>query len=236
VHERHSYRPGDRLGHPGPLNRGLSGTGRVGDDLYLAAHDDRSGKPQLPRRQLGLGLAGGLLAELLLDGSICVQRGCIAITAGTRGPDQEEPLIRRVRGQIASEPDLYPVRDWLRFLAPAAAGDIAGRLAQAGYLTYARARMPGRPARYVPADPDWAYAALSRVRAALNPARSFAAGEVMLAGLVVACGLSFRLDHDLSSPAGVSAEQAIGMLPPELRELIVQTRAAVDSTVLASRT
>jgi hypothetical protein len=235
MHERHSYQPGDRLGHPGPLNQGLSGTGRVGDDLYLVAHDDRSGKPQLPRRQLGLGLAGGLLAELLLGGSICLHRGCVAIAAGARTPDQEEPLIRRVRDQIAAEPDRYPVRDWLRFLAPAATGDIADRLAQAGYLTYARARMPGRPARYVPADPDWAYAALSRVRAALNPTRSFAAGEVMLAGLVVACGLSFRLDHDLS-PAGISAEQAIGMLPPGLRELILQTRAAVDSTVLTSRT
>jgi hypothetical protein len=232
MHERHSYRPGDRVGHPGPPNRGLSGTGRVGDDLYLAAHHDVTGKPQLPRRQLGLGLAGGLLAELMLDGSIGLHQGRVAVAAGARTPDQDEPLTRRVRGQIAAEPYLYPVRDWLRVLAPTAAGDIAGRLAQAGYLTLARARLPGRPARYVPVDSDWAFAALSRVRAALDPARSFPVREVTLAGLVVASGLSFRLDHDLS-PAGISPGQAIGMLPPDLRELILQTRAAIDSTVLA---
>jgi hypothetical protein len=235
MHERPSNLPVGRRGHPGPPNRGLSGTGRVADDLYLVAHHDRSGRPQLPKRQLGLGLAGGLLAELMLGGSICLQRGCVAIAASARTPHQEEPLARQIRGQIAAEQDLYLVRDWLRFLAPAAAEGVAGRLAQAGYLMRARARMPGRPARYVPVDPDWAFAALGRVRAALDPARPFAVREVALAGLVVASGLSFRFDHDLS-PAGVSADQVIWRLPPGLRELIGQTRAAVDSTVLASRT
>jgi Golgi phosphoprotein 3 (GPP34) len=235
MHERHFYRPGGRRGYPGPLNRGLSGTGRVGDDLYLVAHDDRSGKPQLPKRQLGLGLAGGLLAELMLGGSVYLQHRCVEVATGARTPAQEEPLAGRVCGLIAAEQGLYPVREWLRLLAQTAAPDIADRLAHAGYLTRARARVPGRPARYVPVDSDWAYAALGRVRAALNPARSSAVREVALAGLVVASGLSFRLDYDLS-PAGVTAEHAIWMLPPDLRELIIQTRATVDVTVLASRT
>ncbi len=36
---------------------GLSGTGRVGDDLYLIAHHEISGKPYVQPRALGLGLA-----------------------------------------------------------------------------------------------------------------------------------------------------------------------------------
>ncbi len=235
MHERHASRPAGHGGHPGPVNRGLSGTGRVGDDLYLVAHDDRSGKPQLPKRQLGLGLAAGLLAELMLGGSICLQQAHVAVAAGARRPGHEEPLAGRVRGLIAAEPDLYPVRDWLRLLAQTATRDIADRLTEAGYLTRTRSLVPWRPARYVPADPDWAFAALSRVRAALDPARPFSAREVTLAGLVVACGLSHRLDHDLS-PAGASPEQAVALLPPDLRELIMQTRAAVDHIVLAHRT
>jgi hypothetical protein len=168
----------------------------------------------------------------MLGGSICLLGAHVAIATDACRPDQEEQLARWVRGQIAAEPDLYPVRDWLRFFAPAAAKYIAGRLVQAGYLTRVRALIPGRPARYVPVDSDWAFVALSRVRAALDPARPFAVREVTLAGMVVASGLSFRLDHDLS-PAGVSAEQAVGRLPPGLQELISQTRAAVDSSMLA---
>jgi len=38
----------------------------VADDLYLLAHDDRTGKALLPPRPLGTGLAGALLAELML--------------------------------------------------------------------------------------------------------------------------------------------------------------------------
>ena len=49
---------------------GLSGTGRVADDLYLMAHHEISGKPYVQPRALGLGLAGGLLADLMLAGHI----------------------------------------------------------------------------------------------------------------------------------------------------------------------
>lgn len=57
VHERRLA----ARGFPGPLDTGLSGTGLVADDLYLTAHDDRPGKPLLPPRPLGTGLAGALL-------------------------------------------------------------------------------------------------------------------------------------------------------------------------------
>src|SRR6266704_4142496 len=55
----------------------LSGTGRLADDLYLMAHDDRTGKPLLQPRAAGLGLAGALLAELVLAGRIEVEPGGI---------------------------------------------------------------------------------------------------------------------------------------------------------------
>jgi hypothetical protein len=46
----------------------LGGTGLVADDLWLLAHHEVTGRPYLHARQLGLGLAGGLLAELMMTG------------------------------------------------------------------------------------------------------------------------------------------------------------------------
>src|SRR5207245_2542451 len=61
-------------GYPGPLDAGLSGTGLVADDLYLMAHGDRTGRPRLQPRPLGIGLAGALLTELMLAGWIGLRR------------------------------------------------------------------------------------------------------------------------------------------------------------------
>ena len=58
----------------------LGGTGRVADDLYLMAHHDVSGKPLLSPRAAGLGLAGGLVAELVLAGAVQVSAGGLAVT------------------------------------------------------------------------------------------------------------------------------------------------------------
>ena len=48
------------------MRAGLSGTGRLADDLYLMAHHELTGRPFVQPRALGTGLAGGLLAELML--------------------------------------------------------------------------------------------------------------------------------------------------------------------------
>src|SRR5260370_30137441 len=58
----------------------LSGTGLLADDLYLMAHDDVSGRPFLQPRAVGLGLAGGLLAELMLLDKIGLWHGWVVVT------------------------------------------------------------------------------------------------------------------------------------------------------------
>jgi hypothetical protein len=215
-----------------PDARGLGGTGRVADDLYLLGHDDRTGRPLLGPRPLGIGLAGALLAELMLGDSISLQRDGV-IAAHRRWPADD--LGRRARDLVAAERQPHPVRDWLLFLARTASGDVARRLEQAGYLRHARGRFPGRPGRWVPVDASWAYAPVIRVRAALDPSRPADPRQVVLAGLAGACGLGFRIAQS-QAPANHSAEEAAGYLIPELRYLIAQTQAAVDSAVLSHRT
>src|SRR5512135_1629271 len=135
MHERRAAGPVGR-GYPGPLDARLSGTGLVADDLYLLAHDDRSGRPLLPPRPLGTGLAGALLAELIL--ARCI--GLRSDTAVVTGQDLSRSAAARhvLLKLIADEPSPLPTRAWLEFLSQTATRDVALRLEQAGYLTHIR--------------------------------------------------------------------------------------------------
>jgi len=203
----------------------------VADDLYLMTHHEVSGRPLLQPRALGIGLAGGLLAELMLAGSITWWHD------GAMAPGRVLPadaLARQVRDQIAAEREPHPAREWLLFVARTAAEDVAGRLERSGYLARAGGRWPLRPGRWVPVDPDWAFSPLLRVRSALDPARPWSAYGAVLAGLAAVCGLGFRLAQ-YAPPAGHGPEEVAGRLDPGLRELIAQAQAAVDSAILSHR-
>jgi hypothetical protein len=231
MYDRYPARPANRYGYTGPMDSRLSGTRLVADDLWLMAHDDATGKPLLLLRALGLGLAGGLLSELML--ARCIRlRSDTAVVIGQHVPRTaaEGHAVLRL---IAGEPVPLPVRDWLGFLALKARDDVAGRLERAGYLARAGRRLPWRPQRWVPVDPNWAFAPLLRVRSALDPARQSSEYEAVLAGLSAACGLGFRIGQYLSP--GRTVEEATRLLEAGLRELIAQTQAAADSAVQSSR-
>jgi Golgi phosphoprotein 3 (GPP34) len=210
----------------------LTGTGRLADDIYLLAHHEVSGKPYSQPRAIGLGLAGGLLAELALIRAIRVSGDGVAATERVRPADR---LMRAVHWQVLGERQRHGTGDWLAFLAQSAANDVARRLAHSGYLTLAQSRRPWRAARWVPVDPDCAFAPLIRVRAAFDPLRPMHQESTALAGLAVACGLGPRLLADGPPGGRRQLAERIQRLSPDLRELISQTQAAVDSAVLAHR-
>ena len=83
----------------------------------------------------------------------------------------------------------------------------------------------------MPVDPEWAFAPLLRVGAALNARRELRAQDAALAGLAVACGLWFRVEQYVT-PAGRGLDEALTQLAPEVRELITQSSGRVDSAVL----
>jgi len=208
----------------------LGGTGRLADDLWLIAHHEISGKPRLAPRAAGLGLAAALLAELALAGSIGIWPAGIA--AGGR-PEPADGLAHAVLGRVLREQ--HTVRDWLLYLARTAEDDVAARLAGAGYLDRVPSRRPWRGPRWVPADPDCAFAPVNRALAALDPARAAPDTAAALAGLAAACGLGPRVLMYAPPKARRGLEDAAGQLPPGLRYLITQARAEVASAVLAHR-
>jgi hypothetical protein len=229
-----TWRPAGGYGPAGPVENRLRGTGLVADDLWLLAHHELTGRPLLHPRPLGLGLAAALLAELMLTEppaiTIAAQEGGVVRVSG-RVPGHVaggEPLVK----QIAAEPAPHPVRDWLRFLARTAAGIVAARLEQAGYLVRGRRLVPWLAPRLAPADPDWAYTPVIRAGTALDPRREWGPGAGVLAGLAVACGLGFRLGQYTSSPER-AVPGTVARLPASLQHLILQTQTAAAAAVLS---
>jgi amino acid transporter len=209
---------------------GLSGTGRLADDLWLLAHHEATGRPHLQPRAAGLGLAGALLAELMLAGSIGLRTGQVVITGH---PAPRDDLARSVLTLVVREPEQHPARDWLLFLGRTATQDVASRLEQSGYLTRAASRRGFRARQLLPADPDCAFAPLLWVKSALDPGLA-TAQNVTLAGLAVACGLGRHLTLYLPEGSHRRVQEATGQLYPCLQELIAHTQAAVDSCPTAN--
>ena len=218
----------------------LAGTGRVADDLYLMAHDENTGRPLIGPRLLGTGLAAALLAELMLAAGLVLHHGSVGGVTVDSGmvlacrAEIADDLARHVHQVVAAEPRLHPVQVWLGFLARDAARNVAFRLGQAGYLEQAPRRLPWQAARWVPVDPDWAYAPLSRACRAAAPDRMFDPGRAVLAGLAEAGGLGFRMTGLL--PAGRSVTDATRRLDLPLQDLINVTQAVVGAAVLTRRT
>jgi Golgi phosphoprotein 3 GPP34 len=217
-------------GSPEDPVAGLNGTGRLADDLYLLGRSDISGKPFLQPRATGIGLAGALLAELVLSDHIQVGPDGIAVVCFVPPADD---LARHVLGLVTGEDEDHLVREWLLYIGRTAADDVAQRLARSGYLARRGGRW--RVARWVPVDADSAFAPLLRARSALDASRPLTVHSAVLAGLVTACGLGFRLAQYAPPRVGRSVEQAVTQLGPGPRELIAQTQAAVDSALLAHR-
>lgn len=225
----------DRNGGHGlnmPGSAALTGTGLVADDLYLMAHHEATGRPYLHPRSLGLGLAGALLADLVLSGNARIDRGTV-VAEGE--PPPEDGLALSILGELVRQGRWHPARDWLTLLARTSAGAVAHRLARSGYLRQAEPQRWRRTPAWMPADPDCAFAALVRVKAALDSARPHDDRSVVLAGLATACGLGSRLLPYGPPNARRCLDDKISQLDPSLRDLVAHTQAAVDSAALSHR-
>lgn len=82
---------------------------RLTDDLWLAAHDSVGGKPQIGDWSLGVGLAAGLLAELVHDGFLELRAGELFRTiAEPPGDPALHPLLIKMEAEEQSWPRVSP--------------------------------------------------------------------------------------------------------------------------------
>ena len=209
--------------------------GRLSDDLYLICFAEQTGRAVVTDAVAGLGLAGGLLAELVLGGHLIVHDGLVYPAAGVGAP--ADVTLRAVLHAVAGQRQPRDVGMWLRFLAGDAVSDVRNRMGAAGLLARVRTRrLAGGWDRYLPTDSNAA------AWPAIRLARQLCTGELLpvqdgvLAGLVHACGL---LKHVLwgpeHAPGFANADRLRHLLPPPLATLVAHTEAAVGQHVLTRR-
>jgi hypothetical protein len=208
----------------------------VADEFFRIAHQDRTGRPRLHPRAVGLGLAAGLLAELAIQGRIDLRGdGLLSVIRADPPPDA---LAHTTLDQLRGQPQHRDVRTWLAFLEGGAADAVGQRLVRAGYVrAVEHRRLWSSRVVYVPVDLN--HAAWPEVRLArlLTMSGRLDEADATLAGLVSVTGLT---RHVLWDPATHDAglhhlARVVARLRPTLHHLIAYTEAAVGDAVLTPR-
>ncbi|HET9143593.1 GPP34 family phosphoprotein [Actinophytocola sp.] len=203
----------------------------LADDLFLAAHDDVSGRPRLPGRAAGLGLAAALLGELIMFRKLSLQRGHVVVV--DRGP-VPDALAHLVFEEVRREPEPSPVWEWLRYLARDSYDRVAQRMMREGLLaTGTRGLLRG--GGYQPVDLNAAAWPLVRLAQKLTRQESLVLPDTVLAGLVRATGLNRYLRAAALEDVQPYQQQQVAQLPTPLRILVAETESAIGEAVLRRR-
>ena len=210
--------------------------GRMADDFYLIAHSDRSGRCRLTQRAVGLGLAAGLLAELVLAGQVRVPAGRLVPGAAERPP--LDRAVRDLADGVATAPGA-DLSAWLSRVSPEAAERARYRLVLDGVLTRvtSRAVLGRRRVVWVPVDPNQALWPSVRLAKHLSGGLELTIEDQVLTALVDVTGLLDTVlwckpDHLPGFPRAAAVRRE---LPGDLSALIAYTDAAVGHGVLAGR-
>src|SRR2546421_6170244 len=199
----------------------------LADDLFFVVHDDRTGRPRLHLRAVGLGLAGALLGELMLFGRLAIQNGMLTVV-DDRPP--RDAVIHALLDQVLAERQPHGVRTWLAFFSQGATEQVAARMVRVGHVTRVEPRWPRRGGvRWVPADMSTAAWPAARLRHRLHREEPLEEPDVVLAGLVDATGLTPQVLWGVNAATLHYRDHLVALLPAPLRHLLAETRAAVGN-------
>ncbi|GID91849.1 GPP34 family phosphoprotein [Amorphoplanes digitatis] len=207
----------------------------LADDLYLAAHDTARGRCLLSPATLGLGLAAGLLAELVLWRRLEVQDAKLVVIDER---PTAEPATSAVLEQLLRESHHRLVREWISFLATGVSTELVERrLARAGHVRREeKRRLLGTKVRFVPTDTSVAGWPGTRIRIATSRGELLDRPDLVLTGLVLATGLDQHMLVTLeANEREYLFDQLRRRLPAELQHLIGHAEAAVGDAVMARR-
>jgi hypothetical protein len=207
----------------------------LADELFCIAHDDRTGRCRLHPRVLGIGLAAGLLGELVLFERVDVRDGGLSVVRRDPPPDA---AAHATLALLLAQPQHRDVRTWLAFLAETSVETVAGRLVLAGlWRRQEHRRLARTRISYLPTDANavvWRAMRLARV---LTSGASVSVPDAVLAGLIAVTGLTevvlWQPEVREAGRARIAAE--VGGLPWPLYHLLAFTEAAVGDAVLTPR-
>ena len=225
-----------RIGPPAPV--------RLADQLFLAAHDHDTGqlRARLHKAGMELGLAGALLAELILDRRIDVQAGRVVLVS--RAPMQDI-LAQTVLGDIVTELHVakqpHTVRVWLVYLSHSSVTQVRNRLCFTGIVQEVPGRRwwGGAANKYRAADINQALGPEAAVHSLIThgQASNNSMSAITFAALADSCGLLPKLTWWREQKVGVRRRlvQLRDQLPRSIRDLVDETEAAVGDAVVGRR-
>lgn len=202
----------------------------LADSFFFAAHDHISGKCRLNGRDVGLGLAGAMLAELVLFRKITVQRGAVVVV--DRHPPSDAQA-HAVLDELVREGGARAVRDWLRYLGRNAYELVAQRLVLAGHVRATQRRW--RATVYRPVDMNSAAWPITRLATKLDRREPVAMPDIVLAGLFRTTGLDREMRSDAATDIDRYLDRLLARLPPPLVAVVTETAAAVGEAVMHQR-
>lgn len=205
----------------------------LGDDFWLLAHSEHTGKPRLSGRVLGLGMAAALIGELVYWRNVTVQGGFVQVHNWDPPPDA---LAHTVLDQMAAELRSYSIRTWLVYFGRTADEMVGQRLSRTGMLRRETSRkLLKQVVSYVPVDVNKAAWPMARLATTLRRESPMEHTEAFLAGLAGATGLDqIMLDGAGPGPRQYLRHVVSGLAAP-LYELVIHTQAAVGDAVLSQR-
>jgi Golgi phosphoprotein 3 (GPP34) len=207
---------------------------RLADDFYLLAHDERSGRLVAAERSAGLGMAAGLVAELVLSDHLRVVQGGL-FPGQARFPPADR-LLREVLALVETPGQDRDVGTWLRYLSRDAEKELRYRLILDRIVTTVHVRnlVGRRQTRYPPTNQNTAAWPAIRLAKHLTEGLEMTLADMVLTGLVQVTGLLqlvlwLKPDH---TPGWERANQVRCELPTGLAELVAHVEAAVGDGVL----
>jgi hypothetical protein len=210
----------------------------LADEFFLIAHEERTGRSRLHPRATGLGLAAGLLGELMLTGRVRLSDGDLYVV--NRNPPTDA-LAHEVLELLLAQPQHRDLGTWLAFLAQDSAVKVGERLARVGTVDpVTRRRLTGSNTVYMPTNADQRNAVTwARVRLANLLVRYIGMdlADRTLAGLVLATGLTRFVLWDLAlhRPGLNNLQTTVDSLPTELRQLVDYTQMSVGYVLAVGR-
>jgi hypothetical protein len=206
----------------------------IADDFFRLAHHHSSGRPLLRVRATSVGLAAGLLSELLYAQKGAIQGGRLYVLTHTPPPDA---LAHSVLAELAAEREHLPVGTWLAVLSQDSYERVADRLDRGGHVRteLSRRRLVKTQKTYVPTDINTAGWPAARLAMALRDRRKLDPFDQTLAALMWATGLDRHILDGAPAHAYADLRQLVRHLWPPMAELAQQTHAAVGKAVAAHR-
>ncbi|GIJ50050.1 hypothetical protein Val02_69360 [Virgisporangium aliadipatigenens] len=207
-------------------------------DLFLVAHQ-KTRRCEIHSRVLASGLAGSLLAELVLFGNISAKNGVLKVE---RREPPRDALAHSVLDTMLSQPQHQDLSTWVRFWETSAVDEVAKRLQRRGLVRKAprwgvrRSRSGwetvGREDVVAAPGLRLAYRLMPYSHGGADPLSS---ADVMLASLVDLLGLTETVLWDrMTRPAALAELGRVrACLTPNLTEVLEAVSQVKTGQVLA---